>query len=70
MRALILIALAYVMLWLAYELFRRIVLAGLVVLMLTLASGCTFYNPARPELHYCYPAHNWRCDPRVKWSDM
>ena len=64
--------LTVLMAYVATMLLQRVVLAVLVAMMLLLSSGCSYYIvPAgRPKVKYCYPANNWRCDPRFEWSDM
>jgi hypothetical protein len=43
-------------------------LLGWLVLALV---ACNLVVPGHSgPTHWCVPAHSWRCNPQVKWSDM
>jgi hypothetical protein len=65
------LALSALILWQLYALLERWLLAMMLLLVIVLSSGCSYYIvPAKPKVHFCYPANSWRCDPRIEWSQM
>lgn len=54
--------------WFAYQVFQRVVLAVMMVLILVLASGCKFTLPTDPPIRICAPANSVYCIPGTEWG--
>lgn len=58
-------------LWGSDWLVRRL-LMWLIVLMVSLSSGCTYtLLPTHPpKVRLCFSAERWKCHPAYEWSEM